>query len=75
VWIEAKFIDPQELHLAYERIAIGIGGNLQVLPMSDYWAKSSVRFVPVWDDTLQSLQVGLMPRPEPRAEAMIELRG
>jgi hypothetical protein len=58
VWLEGNFIDPQEFRQAYGRMAIGIGGNIQVLLTFDYWADDAARFVPVWDDVLQSLQVG-----------------
>jgi hypothetical protein len=58
VWVEGRFIDPQERRLAYGRIAVGIGGNIQVLLTYDYWADDTERFAPVWDDVLQSLQVG-----------------
>jgi hypothetical protein len=58
VWAEGNFIDPQELRAAVGRIAIGIGSNIQVLLTFDYWATDAERFAPVWDDVLQSLQVG-----------------
>jgi hypothetical protein len=58
VWLEGNFIDPQEFRQAYGRMAIGIGGNIQVLLTFDYWADDAARFTPVWDDVLQSLQVG-----------------
>jgi hypothetical protein len=57
VWTEGKFIDPQELRTAYGRIAIGIGGNIQVLLTFEYWAEDAERFTWVWDTVLQSLQV------------------
>jgi hypothetical protein len=59
VWTEGEFVDSQEQRLAYGRIAIGIGGNIQVLLTYDYWADDAVRFAPVWNDVLQSLQVGM----------------
>jgi hypothetical protein len=49
---------PQQ-RLAYGPIAIGIGGNIQVLLTYDYWADDAARFAPVWNDVLQSLQVGM----------------
>jgi hypothetical protein len=58
VWLEGNFIDPQEFRQAYGRMAIGIGGTIQVLLTFDYWADDAARFTPVWDDVLQSLQVG-----------------
>jgi hypothetical protein len=57
-WIAGNFIDAQEFRQAYGRMAIGIGGNIQVLLTFDYWADDAARFTPVWDDVLQSLQVG-----------------
>jgi hypothetical protein len=70
VWAEGNFIDPQELRAAVGRIAIGIGSNIQVLLTFDYWATDVERFGSVWDDVLQSLQVGTYipdPRRGPRS--------
>jgi hypothetical protein len=53
-----NFIDPQELRAEVRRIAIRIGSNIQVLLTFDYWATDAERFMPVWDDLLQWLQVG-----------------
>lgn len=58
VWTEGKFIDPHEMRAAFGRIAVGIGGNIQVLLTFDYWAVDAERFTPVWDDVLESLRVG-----------------
>ena len=57
-WAEGSFIDPQELRAAIARMAIGIGSNIQVLLTFDYWATDAERFSSVWDDVLQSLQLG-----------------
>jgi hypothetical protein len=57
VWTEGKFIDPQASRTAYGRIAVGIGGNIQVLLTFEYWAEDAERFTWVWDTVLQSLQV------------------
>jgi hypothetical protein len=58
VWAEGNFIDAKELRAAVGRIAIGIESNIQVLLTFDYWATDGERFSAVWDDVLQSLQVG-----------------
>ncbi|HEY9626889.1 MAG TPA: hypothetical protein V6C84_06275 [Coleofasciculaceae cyanobacterium] len=65
VWTEIKFIDAQENREAFSRICIGLGSNVQCLITFDYWADDADRLIPVWDEVLRSLTLGLYIR-DPR---------
>jgi hypothetical protein len=66
VWTEIKFIDTQEEpREAFSRICIGLGSNVQCLITFDYWADQAEQLIPVWDEVMRSLTLGLYIR-DPR---------
>jgi hypothetical protein len=66
VWMEIKFMDHQEEDReAYSRTCIGLGSNVQCLITMDFWADQAEQFIPVWDEVLRSLTLGLFIR-DPR---------
>ncbi|MDJ0798694.1 MAG: hypothetical protein QNJ51_18050 [Calothrix sp. MO_167.B12] len=66
VWCEIKFIDTQsEPRDAFSRTCIGIGSNIQCLITFDYWADQAEQLIPVWDEVMRSLTLGLYIR-DPR---------
>ncbi len=66
VWTEIKFIDTQaEPREAFSRICIGIGSNVQCLVTFDFWADQAEPLIPIWDEAMRSLTLGLYIR-DPR---------
>ncbi|AFZ27443.1 hypothetical protein Cylst_5427 [Cylindrospermum stagnale PCC 7417] len=66
VWMEIKFIDTQEEPRdAFSRTCIGLGSNVQCLITFDYWADQAEQLIPVWDEVMRSLTLGLYIR-DPR---------
>jgi hypothetical protein len=59
VWIEIKFMDEQEHREAFSRICIGLGSNVQCLITFDFWADEAEKLIPVWDEVMRSLTLGL----------------
>ncbi len=62
VWGQLKFIDPEEQREAYSRICVGIGSGIQCLITYEYWADQADSYVPVWDEVLRTLVLGLYIR-------------
>ena len=63
VWTEMKFIDTQEEpREAFSRTCIGLGSNVQCLITFDYWADQAEQLIPVWDEAIRSLTLGLYIR-------------
>lgn len=58
-WIEVRFVDPNERREACSRSCLGRGSDLQPFLTMDFWLEDLGRFGPVWDDVLQSIQLGL----------------
>jgi hypothetical protein len=58
-WVENTFIDPQERKPACSRIAIVRGTNGHALITLDFWAVDAERVVPVWDEVVCSIDMGL----------------
>jgi hypothetical protein len=66
VWTEIKFIDTQEEpREAFSRTCIALGSNIQCLITFDYWADQALGLIPVWDEVMRSLTLGLYIR-DPR---------
>nr|WP_235355087.1 hypothetical protein [Aliterella atlantica] len=66
MWTEIKFIDTQaEPREAFSRTCIGIGSNVQCLITFDYWVDQAEKLIPVWDEVMRSLTLGLYIR-DPR---------
>ena len=59
VWVEKLFVDRHEGKPARSRIAIVRGTNAHALLTLDFWEADAVRVVPVWDEVMQSLDMGL----------------
>ncbi len=60
VWSEIKFMDTQEEpREAFSRTCIGLGSNVQSLITFDYWADQAEMLIPVWDEVVRSLTLGL----------------
>jgi hypothetical protein len=63
VWTEIKFIDTQEEpREAFSRTCIALGSNIQCLITFDYWADQAEQLIPVWDEAIRSLTIGLYIR-------------
>jgi hypothetical protein len=58
VWVEHRFMDPQEHREAYTRIAIARGWDVQALITFDFWVDDLEKSKPVWDEVMRSLQLG-----------------
>ena len=58
VWVQQRFLDPQEKREAYTRITVARGQGVQVLITFDYWVDDAEKFVPVWQEVIRSLQLG-----------------
>lgn len=58
VWTEHLFMDPVEHREAYTRIAMARGWNVHVLITCDFWVEDAKRIIPIWEETLRSLQLG-----------------
>jgi hypothetical protein len=66
VWSEIKFMDTQEApREAFSRTCIGLGSNVQSLITFDYWADQAEMLIPIWDEVVRSLTLGLYIR-DPR---------
>lgn len=63
MWAEIKFIDTQaEPREAFSRTCIGLGSNVQCLITFDYWVDQAEQLIPVWDEAMRSLTLGLYIR-------------
>lgn len=65
VWVEIKFIDPEEHREAFSRICVGLGSNVQCLITCEFWVDEAEKYIPVWDEVMRSLTLGLFIR-DPR---------
>ncbi len=59
VWIEIKFMDSEEHREAFSRICVGLGSNVQCLITFDFWVDEAEKLIPVWDEVMRSLTLGL----------------
>jgi hypothetical protein len=58
-WVEARYIDPVQLREACTRTCVARRGVIQPLITMDFWASDAERFIPVWDEVIRSLQLGV----------------
>lgn len=58
-WTETTFIDPQLGNPARSRIAIVRGNNGHALVTLDFWEADAEPVIPVWDEVVQSIDMGL----------------
>ncbi|BAZ06541.1 hypothetical protein [Calothrix sp. NIES-3974] len=66
MWCQIKFIDTQaEPREAYSRTCVGLGSNIQCLITFDFWVDQAEQLIPVWDEVMRSLTLGLYIR-DPR---------
>jgi hypothetical protein len=60
VWLEKPFLDSQQGgKAACTRIALVRGANAHAVITFDFWAADADRVVPVWDEVMSSLDLGL----------------
>lgn len=59
VWIELKFMDPDENREAFSRICVGIGSGVQCLITMEFWPEDADRCIPIWEEALHSLVLGM----------------
>jgi hypothetical protein len=60
VWCEMKFVDVQEEpREAFSRTCIALGSNIQCLITFEYWVDQAEQLIPVWDEVVRSLTLGL----------------
>ena len=57
-WLEQHVIDPGELREAVSRACLAHAGTVLPLITMDYWPEHAVRFTPVWDEILRTVQIG-----------------
>lgn len=58
VWVEHRFLDPQEKREAFSRFALVRGWDVQALFTLDFWVDDAEKLQPVWDEVLRSIQLG-----------------
>jgi len=56
---EVRFFDPKEKREAFSRIAIARGSGVYCLITFDYWVDDAAKFIPVWDEALRTLVLGM----------------
>jgi hypothetical protein len=61
VWKPSRWIDPTERREACSFICLALKNFTQVLLTFDYWLDDEAQFSKVWDDVLETLQVGEQP--------------
>jgi hypothetical protein len=58
-WREVRYLEPERKKDAFSRLAICRGSGVHCLITFDFWADQAAQFVPVWDEALRSLVLGL----------------
>lgn len=59
VWAESRFIDPVEKpREAFTRVTLARGFDIHAIISFDYWVNQAVKFRPVWEEVIRSLQIG-----------------
>jgi hypothetical protein len=58
VWMEQRFIDPNERREAFSRFLLARGWNVQVLMTLSYWVADEPIALPIWEEIVRSLQLG-----------------
>ena len=57
-WAELRFIDPAQQRDCRSRICLGRGSGIQPLITMEFWEEDRERYGKVWDEVLDSLQLG-----------------
>ena len=58
-WVEKHFVDPQQGKPARSRIMLVRGTQGHALVTLDFWETDAQRVIPVWDEVLRSVDMGL----------------
>src|SRR5579884_935273 len=58
VWLENRYLDPNEHRPARTRVCLARGANIHCLLTLDFWADDAARLGPIWDHILASLRLG-----------------
>ena len=58
-WAELAFVDPLQHRECRSRICVGRGSDIQPLITMEFWEDDRAHYAPVWDDVLDSLQLGV----------------
>ncbi len=58
-WVESRYLDTVEMREARARTCIARRGNIQPLITMSYWPSDAERFIPVWDEIIRSMQLGV----------------
>jgi hypothetical protein len=58
-WVELAFIDPLQQRDCRSRMCLGRGSDIQPLITMEFWEDDRERCATVWDDVLDSLQLGV----------------
>ena len=58
-WFEVSFIDPAQQRDCRSRLCIGRGSYIQPLLTMEIWTDEMDLYGPVWDEVLESLQLGV----------------
>ena len=56
---EIRHLDRTEKREAFSRIAIARGAGVYCLMTFDFWVDDAAKYVPVWDEALRSLTLGI----------------
>lgn len=59
VWQETHYLDENEKREAHSRTLIGRGPRAHAIVTMSYWPEHARRFLPVWDELLRSLTLGV----------------
>lgn len=58
VWVETRFLDPQELRPAYTRNLIARGWGIHTLVSLDFWVEDAPKLSVMWEELQRSLRLG-----------------
>lgn len=58
IWIERRFMDPEEHREAFTRHLLARGFDVQAFISCDFWVDDAEKIRPVWDEVMRSLQLG-----------------
>lgn len=60
VWTEHRFRDDEQDRWAFSRVTVARGFGVHAVLSFDYWVDEAEQFLPVWDEIVRSLQLGLV---------------
>jgi hypothetical protein len=58
VWLQQKWVDEKEKREAFSRLGMARGPGMHLFITFDYWVDQADQFEPVWDQLIDSLQMG-----------------